>query len=353
MLECQGFAADRTIMHSIGDSHGPDRPAASGAPNQDANRCADSTVSIARLMEQAVLNVPAVDAHAYKGFREKVGRLVPQLPDLPMSAGDRQLVEDVLREFSGYHKCAEKSVREQISGWRKLVTKLLAELLSTAEIDPASADAALLVQGVATLLTGEEIHGYLVQLTEFLRQKSLQGQVEAAAPSAHNHNAAGLRDSASAFEQVKNIIETGAQGYIVLFRLSSLKSIKERYGDETMQDCLMAISAFLTRNLRSDDNIYFWSEDSLLAIMQTPATEQVINMAVQRIVDNNRDITIQMGVRVVMLRVPLIFEVTPIGKLEKAEDLYTISSRQKSKPGKIKASEGRIVQETAVAASQA
>jgi hypothetical protein len=60
-----------------------------------------------------------------------------------------------------------------------------------------------------------------------------------------------------------------------------------------------------------------------------------------------------MGVRVVMLRVPLIFEVTPIGKLEKAEDLYTISSRQKSKPGKIKASEGRIVQETAVAASQA
>jgi hypothetical protein len=46
----------------------------------------------------------------------------------------------------------------------------------------------------------------------------------------------------------------------------------------------------------------------------------------RRIVDNNRDITIQIGGRTVMLRIPLEFEITPISQLRTAEDLHKLSA---------------------------
>ena len=301
----------------------------------------ETTQSLARLMEQAVRNVPDVDALSYKSFRSKMSKLVPQLPDAPLDSSDSELMREILHEFAHYHKSAEHAVRDQIAGWRALVGKLLGDLLSKSGIDAASPDAAALAQGVATLLSGEELRGFQVQLTDFLRLQSVHGRhlkaAPAAVPSASNHNAAGLRDNAAAVEQVRNIQDLSGQGYVVLFFLSSLASIKERYGNEAMQDCLMAVSAFLTRNLRSDDNIYYWNENSLLAILQTSAAETVIKSAIQRIVDNNRDITLQIGTRVVMLRVPLVFEITPIAALQNAEELLEITARKKCKPIKEKA----------------
>jgi GGDEF domain-containing protein len=90
---------------------------------------------------------------------------------------------------------------------------------------------------------------------------------------------------------------------------------------EAVQDSLMAVSAFLTSSLRNDDAIYHWSDSSLLAVLQSPTTEQILTAAMRRIVDNNRDITIQIGGRSVMLRIPLEFEITPIDSLRTADDL--------------------------------
>jgi hypothetical protein len=97
--------------------------------------------------------------------------------------------------------------------------------------------------------------------------------------------------------------------------------IGKRFGWEAVQDSLMAVSAFLTHSLRSDDGIYHWSDSALLAVLNTPASEPILTTAMQRIVDNNRDITIQIGDRPVMLRVPMQFRITPISQLNSAEDL--------------------------------
>jgi hypothetical protein len=102
--------------------------------------------------------------------------------------------------------------------------------------------------------------------------------------------------------------------------------IGERFGAEAVQDSLMAVSAFLTHSLRSDDAVYHWSDSSLLAILQTPVSVPILTAAMRRIVDNNRDITIRIGGRTVMLRIPLEFEVTPIDQLRTAEDLHKLSA---------------------------
>ena len=288
--------------------------------------------SLTQLTEGAASNMLAIDAADYRDFRAKVSQLALQLRDGLPDAERFALILSVLHEFEQYRKLSEEAMKDRVSGWRTLVSKLLVDLLARTGIDAGSRDAAPLVRRVASLLTGEELNGFLIQLTDFFRLSGMDhrtlraAQLTVAARSTANDNAAGLRGGGTALEHVRKIMERNIGGYAVLFQLNCLGMIGERFGVEAVQDSLMAVSAFLTHSLRSDDAVYHWSDSSLLAILQTPVGVPILTAAMRRIVDNNRDITIQIGGRTVMLRIPLEFEITPIDQLRTAEDLNKLSA---------------------------
>jgi len=287
--------------------------------------------SLTLLVEGMAQHVPEIDAHSYKELRERVAQLALKIPDRLPEDDKLELIQDVLYEFGRYHDSAELALRERLSAWRALTSKLLDELLVRLGIDSASADAAQLTRRIASLLTVEEIHAFLVLLAEFLRVSKVDGQAAKASSlkvadrTTANDNASGLRGGGAAVEHVKKIMDQGGAGFVVLFQLGLLDVINQRFGVEAVQDSLMAVSAFLTSSLRNDDAIYHWSDSSLLAVLQSPSTVQILTAAMRRIVDNNRDITIQVGGRSVMLRIPLEFDMIPIGMLTSAEDLYKLS----------------------------
>jgi GGDEF domain-containing protein len=274
----------------------------------------------------------AVDPVAFNEFRAKVSQLALQMRDGLPDADKLALVRSVLHEFEQHRKLSEEALKDRLSGWRTLVSRLLADLLIKTGIDPASEDAAPLIRRVASLLTAEEIHGFLITLAEYLRVGGADGhgsrasELALADRSTENDNASGLRGGGVAVEHVRRIMDRDSTGFVVLFQLNCLDMIGERFGMEAVQDSLMAVSAFLTHSLRSDDAIYHWSGSSLLAVLQTPASLPILTAAMRRIVDNNRDITIQIGGRSVMLRIPLEFEITPISRLRNAEDLHKLTA---------------------------
>lgn len=287
--------------------------------------------SLTMLAEGAAANMLAVTQTDFDSFREKVKHLAVQMREGLPEDDKVALIRSVLHEFEFYRKISEDAVRERISGWRTLTLKLLVDLLTRTGLDPASADAAPLTQRIASLLTGEEINGFLIQVTDFFRLGSVDSRTYRAAQltvvdrSTANDNAAGLRGGGAAVDHVRRLMERKVPGYAVLFKLNCLDMIGERFGVEAVQDSMMAVSAFLTHSLRSDDAVYHWTDSSLLAILQTPVNMTILNAAMRRIVDNNRDITVQMGGRTVMLRIPLDFEITPISQLRTAEDLSKLS----------------------------
>jgi GGDEF domain-containing protein len=306
---------------------GKEAPRAGGElPVANGERC------LTPLVEGTATSMLVIDDAGYHEFREKVSTLAVQMRDGLPDSDKLALIRSVLHEFEQYRKFSEDVLRERLFGWRTLVSKLLADLLTRTGIDPDSADAAPLVQRIPSLLTGPEIQGYLTQLADFLRvggadsQRTRASQLALADRTNANDNAAGLRGGGVAVDHVRRIMEQGSVGFVVLFQLNCLDIIGERFGMEAVQDSLMAVSAFLTHSLRSDDAVYHWSGSSLLAVLETPATVQILTAAMRRIVDNNRDITIQMGGRSVMLRIPLEFEITAISRLSSAEDLHKLSA---------------------------
>lgn len=312
------------LLQKSGPDHSSSR-AKDGAASTAPGRC------LTLMVEGAALNMPEIDTASYKTFRANVTGLAAKIPDSLPEADKIAVIQNIIHEFENYRASSEKVLHEQLSSWRTLAGKLLAELLARLGIDSASASAAPLVGRVSSLLSAEEIHGFIILLTEFLRVGAVDPrtgrplQLKTADRSIANDNAAGLRGGGAAVEHVRKMMDRGSQGFVVAFQLGFLDVIGERFGMEAVQDSIMAVSAFLTSSLRNNDAIYHWSDSSLLAVLESPATQLILAAAMRRIVDNNRDIIVQIHDRSVMLRIPLEFEIIPVGSLRSAEDLYKLS----------------------------
>jgi hypothetical protein len=304
-------------------------PTPSSAQDSEAT-APQSGRSLSLLIEGIALSMPEIDEEKCQQFRSTVNTMAIKVSDRSPDADKLAIVQTVLQEFSNYRDKIEVSVRERQKAWRTLTATLLCELLGRLRIDPRLGEAASLVQGIRSLVTGEEIQAFSTQLSDFLRLSSSNCPMEESSPVniesrfGANDNALGLLDSSAAIEHLRKVIDQHAKGFVVLFHLSCLDVVGERFGWDAVQDSVMAVSAFLSHHLGSDDAIYHWSVSTLLAIVQSPAPEPVLTASVQRIVNNNRDIFIQLGDRSVMLRIPLTFKLTPIAHFNTADDLYRL-----------------------------
>lgn len=315
-----------------------DRIAGSKSSNLDKNEqvLPNSERCLTLLVEGMALNVPEIDPEAYKTFRGNVSKLSMQIPDRLPDNDKLELIRSILSEFESYRNNTETAIRERVTGWRGVVKTLLSELLTSLALDAKSAAAAPLLQNIANLTSSEEIQEWSKGLELFLHPRDAEGNILGLAAlkttncSTANDNAAGLRGGGAAVEYLQKVMSRGGVGFVALFRLSCLDVIEKRFGPEAVQDCLMAVSAFLTSSLHSDDTIFHWSDSSLLAILQGRANEQILSAELSRIISQNRESSIQVEGRSIMLRIPLAFELTPINRLRTAEDLYRLSTQQKS-----------------------
>jgi GGDEF domain-containing protein len=266
-------------------------------------------------VEGAALGVPEIDADSYKAFRDNVARLALQLPDRLPDEEKLAQIRGILREFQNYRKSGEDELRNRAIEWRSLASFLFCELLSSLGIAPISTKADELVHRIGSASSAEKIQSLHTQMESFLHPAGAHSapaeasQLRTADHSTANDNAAGLRGGGSAVDRLKQIIAAGGKGFVVLFRLSCLNMINQRFGAEAVEDCLMAVAAFLTQSLQSDDTIYHWSDSSLLAVVQGRANEQILTAELDRIVFQNRETSVNIGGRATMLRITLTFDI--------------------------------------------
>jgi GGDEF domain-containing protein len=222
-------------------------------------------------------------------------------------------------------------VRNRTTEWRAVVSFLFRELLRSLGIDASASNPSALLRKLAGATSAQATQELHDRLEAFLHPAGAESapveasQFRTADHSTENLNASGLRGGGSAIEHVKRLLESGDRAFVVLFRLSCLNMINQRFGPEAVEDCLMAVSAFLTQSLNSDDAIYHWSDSSLLAILQGRANDQILSAELDRIATQNRETTVNIGGRATMLRIPITFDLTPIERLKTADDLYKIT----------------------------
>lgn len=312
-------------------------PGKSATADEDAPAISTKERALLMLLEGAALNMPEIDAESYRAFRANVNRLSLQIPDHLPEGDNLLLVRTIVYEFEECRASAEAALKERTAGWRGLVILLFRDLLSSLGVGAESPQAAALAREIPALASAESLRAWRGKVEEFLHPHDSEGYAHGIAAlknadhSTANDNAAGLRGGGSAVEHVRGILERGDSGFVALFRLGCLDIIRQRFGHEAVEDCLMAVSAFLTASLQGDDAIYHWNDSSLLAVLQGRPSEPILLAELQRIASQNRDSSIQVAGRTIVLRIPLAVELTPIDRLRVAEDLYRLSTQQASK----------------------
>ena len=289
------------------------------------------------LLEGAALNTPEIDAKIHREFRQNADRLALQIPEKLPDDEKLVLIRTIVHEFENYRVRTEHYHRDQMAGWRSLVGKLMREWLASMEIKSTAPNVDVLLEKISHLTSGEEIQAFSEFVDATLaplkpkEREDPHAHLTATDHSTANDNVAGLLGGGSAVEHIRRILERGGKGYIVLFQLSCLTVISQRFGPEAVQDCVMAVSAFLAHSLHSEDAIYHWSDSALLAVLQGRASEQIITAELQRLVSQNRDTTVDIGGRNIMVRIPITFDLAPIERLRSAEDMFKLSWLQPNK----------------------
>jgi GGDEF domain-containing protein len=308
---------------SWGNPHGDGK---GGSPIYNPELC------LTLLVEGASLGVPEVDTQSYRRFRSNVEHLVQQLASQLPAEDKIALIHSIIHEFETYRAESETAIRDQLIGWRNLIAKLFGKLLTSLGIEQQAPDAFSLSQRIRHLATAADVQDWDERLDRYLRpaggpsvEEATAARLSAADHSTANDNAAGLPGGGKALEKVDELIKAGGKGFVALFRLGCLELINDRFGDEAVEDCLMAIANYLTRSLRREDAIYHWSDTTLLAIIQGRTNEHILNAELKRISSQNRDVSINIGDRVVMLRIPLEFDVLPISRIKDADDIRKFS----------------------------
>jgi GGDEF domain-containing protein len=286
------------------------------------------------LLEGAAINFVQPDPEAYARMRSAILRNSIRLAE-PLSEANLLLaVQAILREFDAYRSHTEETIEGRRKEWRHVVAMLSQRLLEQGNFKPESEEWRVAKAALASAVTAEEIQSLRDQLQRtFLRTGAEATAREAKLTeeqdrSVANDNAAGLRGGGAAIEHVRTMIAKSRPGYIGLFRLSCLDVVGERFGQEGIQDCLMAVSAFLIENLRAEDSVYHWSESSLLAVCDRKIREDILSAELNRVLQRNRDFTIQIAGSTIMLRIPIELELFPIDVFQSADDLQKIPSKR-------------------------
>ncbi len=297
----------------------------------------NSAQCMTALVEGVAEAMPRIDAATYASFRGTATRMGLQIPDTMDNVERMKVVHAILHEFENYRIGVENALREQQRNWRLLTGKLVKVLLPALGVKPDLVSALPLTEDIEKLSTGDDIKQYRDLLDGFLEMRSAAdkaGQISSlnvADTSTENDNAAGLMGGGAAVEHLRKVMERGQVGYVAIFRLSCMEMVSQRFGPEAVEDCLMAVSACLTTGLHSEDAIFHWSDSSLLAILLGRANEHLLDAELRRIAAKNTDINVNIGGRMIMLRIPLTFELTPIDRFKSANDLYKLSMQNMKK----------------------
>jgi GGDEF domain-containing protein len=283
--------------------------------------------------EGAAMNMPEIETNAYKKFRQQMASLALQVPDRATEQEKLLAVRQMVQEFETYRNISRDHMRERLGAWRALTSFLLKSCLERMQMKLNSPSVQPLLKRPLEIMEAEEIKQYMADLQAFLeppkKGKSDEDAMNLATPnlSMSNDNAAGLMGGGSAVSHLERILSAGGKGYIAQFELGCLDVIGQRFGMEAVQDCLIAVAAYITHSLHGDDMVYHWSNSRLLAILQGRANEQILTAELNRLAGHNRDFMVQVGGRTIMLRIPLSFEIIPISRFTSAEDLYKLQGK--------------------------
>jgi FixJ family two-component response regulator len=121
----------------------------------------------------------------------------------------------------------------------------------------------------------------------------------------------GLGGPSQARAQLLPLIGVDPLCYVVLLRLTAFQTLEARYGEEAAGDYLNSAAQFLVQALRSQDLLFHWGRDVLMAVTRRRIALPALRMEIARLTSANRQHVMEVNGRSVMFASPITFDLQP------------------------------------------
>ena len=133
----------------------------------------------------------------------------------------------------------------------------------------------------------------------------------------------GLPGPTQAQEHLAPLFGTGLHHYVVLFKLGTMKTIGERYGEEAVCDYLNFAAQSLMQILKSDDRLFHWRRDVLMAVVQRQNALFSIRLEMARLTSGSREYLINVDGKCLLISSPMTFELLALSQYASLDDMLT------------------------------
>jgi FixJ family two-component response regulator len=131
----------------------------------------------------------------------------------------------------------------------------------------------------------------------------------------------GLGGPTQARDYLSPLFAVDNQCYVALLRLTALQTLEKRYGEEAAGDYLNVAAQFLIQALRSEDKLFHWDRDVLMAVVRRRVSPEAMRMEIVRLTMANREHVMVVKGRSIMVASPITFEMLPVSQFFSFEEM--------------------------------
>jgi len=131
----------------------------------------------------------------------------------------------------------------------------------------------------------------------------------------------GLPGPTQAKEVLAPLLGVDHQSYVALLKLTVLKTIEERYGEDAATDYLIGVAQFLTQSLRSEDLLFHWGRYVLMAVVRRNLSPAAVRMEFSRVTSAGSDHVIHVNGRSIMVATSIEFDLKPVSQFSQLTEL--------------------------------
>jgi response regulator RpfG family c-di-GMP phosphodiesterase len=137
-----------------------------------------------------------------------------------------------------------------------------------------------------------------------------------------NHEGpAGLPGPTQARSQLAPLLGVDKLSYVVLFKISMLQTVEQRYGEEAAGEYLNSVAQFLIQTLRSDDRLFHWNRDVLMALVRRQISPGALRMEFERLTLGSRGQVMNVNGKSIMMACPITFDLLPVSQFSTLDDM--------------------------------
>ncbi|HUB78323.1 MAG TPA: diguanylate cyclase [Bryobacteraceae bacterium] len=285
------------------------------------NSLPDDGAAVETLLRVVRLLLTGIEQHAIEGdpddrdgFRTSIAEVTGRL-DGDCNASELLVhIGSTLHMLEDYNRRTARFLRRPAGEWQAAVTMLISAIVNlNADTPEKTARLREIAGRVRSAASAEEAHKIRLQLVESLTELQLdtRRQNDAETAAAPEAGLAGFASRSQAEEALAGAWQSDPPGYVAVIAVERLRIFNMRFGHSVGDEVLRFYGEFLRARLRPGDQIFYWSEAVLVALLPRANRLEIVRDEVARLMDARCEHTVQTASRTVLLPITARWTVFP------------------------------------------